>query len=102
MKHWLLLYELTPDYLERRPAFREAHLQLAWAAVARGELELGGAVGDPVDVAILLFRSESPATAEAFAASDPYVRNGLVRSWRVRPWMTVVGEGAAMPVRPGS
>ncbi len=100
--HWLLMYELAPDYLERRPDFRGAHLDLAWAAVERGELELGGAVGDPVDLAILLFRGESPAAAEAFAAADPYVRNGLVRSWRVRPWTTVVGEGAAMPVRPGS
>ena len=100
MKHWLLWYELAPDYLERRPTFREEHLRLAWAAVERGELELGGAVGDPVDLAILLFRGDSPAVAEAFAAADPYVRNGLIRRWRVRPWTTVVGEGAATPVRP--
>ena len=100
MKHWLLWYELAPDYLERRPTFREEHLRLAWAAVERGELELGGAVGDPVDLAILLFRGDSPAVAEAFAAADPYVRNGLIRGWRVRPWTTVVGEGAATPVRP--
>ena len=100
MKHWLLWYELAPDYLERRPTFREEHLRLAWAAVERGELELGGAVGDPLDLAILLFRGDSPAVAEAFAAADPYVRNGLIRRWRVRPWTTVVGEGAATPVRP--
>lgn len=100
MKHWLLWYELAPDYLERRPTFREEHLRLAWAAVERGELELGGAVGDPVDLAILLFRGDSPAVAEAFAAADPYVRNGLICGWRVRPWTTVVGEGAATPVRP--
>jgi uncharacterized protein YciI len=99
MKHFLLIYDLSPDYLERRPAFRAAHLQLAWIASERGELVLGGALNEPVDSALLLFKSESPAPAEAFAAEDPYVRNGLVKSWRVREWATVVGFDAANPVR---
>jgi len=94
------MYELAPDYLERRPQFRGAHLTLAWAASDRGELVLGGAVGDPVDTAILMFQGDSPAVAERFAAADPYVKNGLVRRWRVRPWSTVVGPTAAAPVRP--
>ena len=29
MNHYLLTYHLAPDYLERRPAFREEHLALA-------------------------------------------------------------------------
>jgi uncharacterized protein len=99
--HFLLFYEVTPDYLERREQFRTEHLALAWDAHARGELLLGGALADPVDGAVLLFRGDSAAVAEAFAQADPYVRNGLVTSWRVRPWRTVVGEGAASPVRPG-
>jgi hypothetical protein len=37
---------------------------------------------------------------EGFIAQDPYVQNGLVKSWRIRPWNTVVGELAANPVRP--
>ena len=98
--HYLLIYDLVPDYLERRAAFRAEHLKLAWQAHDRGELVLGGALTDPVDEAILLFRGDSPAVVEAFVAIDPYVRNGLVTRWRVRPWNTVVGEGAAMPVRP--
>jgi uncharacterized protein YciI len=100
--HYLLLYDLAPDYLERRVAFRAEHLALAWQAHARGELVLGGTLGDPVDGAVLLFQGDSPAAAEAFAAADPYVRNGLVARWRVRPWTTVVGAGAAFPARGGS
>jgi uncharacterized protein YciI len=46
-----------------------------------------------VDGAVLLFRGESPAAAEAFAAAAPYVVHGLVTGWRVRAWATVVGEG---------
>jgi len=97
--HYLLMYELADDYLERRPEHRSAHLALAWAAAERGELLLAGAITDPVDNALLLFQGESPAAAEAFARADPYVRSGLVKNWRVRPWQTVVGEQASNPVR---
>jgi uncharacterized protein YciI len=97
--HFLLFYELAPDYLERRPLFRAEHLALAWQAAERGELLLGGAVGEPVDLALLLFWGDSPEVAERFAAADPYVRSGMVTRWRVRPWTTVVGGEAAAPVR---
>lgn len=100
MAHFLLIYETAPDYLARRGAHRAAHLALAWAAVDRGELLLGGATGEPADGAMLLFRGEDGHAAEAFARADPYVREGLVTGWRVVPWATVVGEGAATPVRP--
>ncbi len=99
--HFLLIYDVSPDYLVRRGEFRNAHLQLAWAAHARGELLLGGALADPADGAILLFQGETAEAAERFARADPYVANGLVQRWRVRPWTTVVGDGAATPVRPG-
>jgi hypothetical protein len=89
--HYLLFYDVVPDYVARRAAFRDAHLALARAAHARGELVLGGALADPVDGAVLLFRGDSPTAAEAFAAADPYVTNGLVTRWRVRAWTTVVG-----------
>jgi len=102
MKHYLLQYDLAPDYLDRRPQFRNQHLALAWQAHERGELVLAGALEDPVDGALLLFRGESPAAAEAFARTDPYVKNGLVKSWRVRAWTTVAGAGAATPVRPST
>ncbi|WP_232494339.1 YciI-like protein [Novosphingobium kaempferiae] len=100
MNHYLLIYHLGPGYLERRPEFRAEHLALAWDAAERGELLLGGAVEDPLDTAMLLFAGEGPEVAEAFAAADPYVTNGLVERWNVRRWVTVVGEGASAPVRP--
>ena len=100
--HFLLFYSVADDYLSRRAAHRKAHLEHAWRAVGRGELILGGALADPPDGAILLFRGDSPAAAEAFAREDPYVRNGVVTSWRVREWTTVAGNEAASPVRPES
>jgi hypothetical protein len=98
--HHLLIYETAPDYLERRGEFRAAHLERAWAASADGALVLGGAVGDPVESALLLFEGDGPETAEAFARVDPYVVNGLIASWRVVPWNTVAGDTAANPVCP--
>jgi uncharacterized protein YciI len=100
MGHYLLIYDVVPDYLQRRGEFRAAHLALAWKAADAGELVLGGAVDDPLDTAMLLFRGDSPAAAQAFATADPYVKNGLVRAWRVRTWNTVVGPNAAAPLRP--
>lgn len=96
--HFLLFYDVVPDYVARRAAWRDEHLALARQAVQRGELVLAGALADPADGAVLLFQGDTPAAAQAFAAADPYVREGLVTHWRVRPWMTVVGEGAAHPV----
>lgn len=97
--HYLLFYDYVADVLERRGAHRAAHLKLAWEAQRRGELVLGGAYADPVDGALLLFRCESPDVPQAFVAADPYVKAGLVRQWRIRPWTTVIGEEAATPIR---
>jgi len=96
--HYLLFYDLVDGYPERRKPFRAAHLAYAREAVARGELVLGGALADPVDTAVLLFRAPSREAAERFAAKDPYVLNGLIRSWRVREWTTVIGSEAAVKV----
>ena len=98
MRHYILFYDLAADYLQRRSQYRGVHLDLARAAQARGELVLAGALANPVDGAVLLFRAESDEVAKRFAEADPYVLNGLVKSWRVREWTTVVGEGACQPI----
>ena len=92
--HYLLFYDGGDHYEERRKPFREAHIDYARAAVSRGELVLGGALGNPADGAVILFHADSPAAAEKFATSDPYVMNGVIKSWRVREWTTVVGSDA--------
>lgn len=98
--HYVLIYETTADYLERRGQYRAEHLALAWQWAETGELLLGGAMGEPVERAMLLFACDSPEVPANFARLDPYVRHGLVAHWRVMPWHTVVGEGAANPVLP--
>lgn len=53
----------------------------------------GGALANPIDALILLFRGSSPAVVEEFARNDLYVRNGVVTKGRVREWTTVVDDG---------
>jgi len=89
--HTILFYDVVDDYVERRAQFRAEHLELGRQAQERGELVLAGALAEPVDGAVLVFRGESPDAAVAFAKADPYVRNGLVKAWRVRKWTTVIG-----------
>jgi len=96
--HYLMFYDVVDGYAAKRVPFRTAHIAHARHAVARGDLVLGGALADPVDGAVFVFRGTSPAVAEAFAASDPYVVNGLVREWRVRAWTTVIGALAESPL----
>ncbi len=96
--HYLLMYDVIPDYVTRRVPIRAAHFAYAAPFVARGELLLGGALANPVDGAVLLFQADSSDVPERFARADPYVLGGLVREWAVREWTTVVGPGAANPL----
>ncbi len=86
--HHILFYEVVPDYIERRTPFRAEHLGLARAAHEKGDLVMAGALTDPPDGAVLVFRT--PEAAQAFAQADPYVKNGLIANWKVRAWNTVI------------
>jgi len=91
MKHFALMYDVVDGFVDKRMAFRPAHLELIRAAHGRGELLLAGALGDPPDGALLVFRADSAEVAERFATADPYVTGGLVTRWSVRPWNVVIG-----------
>lgn len=90
MAYFAMIYDLVDDYMARRGAFREQHLKMAADAHTRGELMLGGAFADPPDKALLIFRANDSKVAESFARNDPYVLNGLVKHWEVRPWNVVI------------
>jgi uncharacterized protein YciI len=89
--HFLLMYDYVEDILEQRTPFRKEHLKNAQAAYERGELLMAGAMTDPIDGAIFVFETDEIEVVNAFVKSDPYVKNGLVTRWRVRPWQVVVG-----------
>ncbi|ADR21106.1 hypothetical protein MATR_12640 [Marivirga tractuosa] len=92
MNYYLLFYKTIENYVEKRDPYRSEHLKIAEDAHQNGSLVMAGAMAEPADGAVLIFKGESPKIAEDFANSDPYVKNGLIKSWEVRPWTVVVGQ----------
>jgi uncharacterized protein YciI len=101
MTYFALFYYVVNDYVSRRSVYREEHLRLAEAAHQRGELLLAGALTDPTDGALLVFRTNERSVVEDFAHNDPYVKNELVTRWEVRPWAVVIGGETANPLAAG-
>lgn len=92
MNYYALIYYVVDDYITRRATYRDEHLRLAREANKRGELLLAGAFSEPADRALLVFRSSNTSLIEDFVRNDPYVVNGLVTRWEIRPWAVVIGN----------
>ena len=89
--YYILLYKTVDNYVERRAPFRNEHLSLAQQALENGTLIMGGALADPSDEAMLIFKGEDSSVAENFAKNDPYLKNEVIKEWQVRQWIVVVG-----------
>ena len=82
-----LIYDYPADILERRAPYRDEHLARIAAWHADGRIVIAGAMGDPPQSGLIVFRDA--AEAAAFPAGDPYVTAGLVMGHRVIPWTVV-------------
>jgi uncharacterized protein YciI len=91
MNYYALFYEVVDDFVARRAPFRQEHLRLANEARERGEIIFAGALAEPA-AALIVFHVDDKTKVESFASNDPYVQNGLVKKWEVRPWNVVVGN----------
>ncbi|CAL8463514.1 g3048 [Coccomyxa elongata] len=88
----VLQYKYVPDILEKRTPFREAHLSKAGEQAAQGRIILGGALAEPVDSALFVWKNSTTKDIEEFVKADPYVINGLVTDWSIRPYMVMIGQ----------
>jgi uncharacterized protein len=52
---------------------------------------MAGAAGDPVDSGLFIFKDLAAEDIEQYVKTDPYVLNGLVTSWTVKPYMVAIG-----------
>jgi uncharacterized protein len=85
--YYLLFYEKAPDYKALQTPWQKQHLDYVLAAINAGDISLAGSLDNPDDgSAVILFKSDSPLTAENFATADPYVLHGVVSRWYVRRW----------------
>ena len=87
--YYILFYKTVENYTEKRLPFRQEHLDLVKSSKEKGELILAGALSNPADGAVLVFKGDSASAAENFALSNPYVKNGLITEWYVREWIVV-------------
>jgi len=92
VSYYALFYEVVDDFVARRVPFREEHLRFAREAYERGEIVLAGALAEPADRALIVFNVDDKSKVDAFVRKDPYVVNGLVKKWEIRPWSVVIGN----------
>jgi uncharacterized protein len=90
--YYILFYKTIDNYIEKRKPFRTLHLQMAKAAYENGTLIMAGALDEPADEAVFVFKTDNPETVMNFAKNDPYVQNNLISKWFVRPWNVVIGN----------
>jgi uncharacterized protein YciI len=87
--YYILFYKTVENYIERRAPLRGDHLGLVGEFHNDGRLFMAGALAEPADGAVLIFRGDTPEAAHEFVSRDPYVKNGLITEWSVRPWIVV-------------
>ena len=63
--YYILFHKTADNYVEKRAPFREEHLAYANAALQRGDLVMAGALAEPVDGAVLVFKGEKACRSGA-------------------------------------
>ena len=87
--YYILFYKTVENYTKLRAPFRNDHLGLVNEFHSDGRMVMAGALADPADGAVLIFKGDTPEAAHEFVERDPYVKNGLVTEWSVRQWNVV-------------
>ena len=87
----LLTLDYVEDILEKRDPYRADHIAGAKAAEADGKVVLAGALQNPTDAGVFVFKDCDEAFVDAFVKADAYDKAGLVPGYTIRPWMIVVG-----------
>jgi uncharacterized protein len=86
---YVLLYESADDVVTRAPIHFPAHRIRLVDFHARGTLLMVGPFSNAQEEGSMAIFTSREA-AEAFVAEDPFVLNGVVRSWQIREWNEVL------------
>jgi uncharacterized protein YciI len=89
---YVLLYESADDVAAKAPQHFPAHLARITEFQRRGEILMVGTFGDAQrHGAMGIFPTRE--AVEAFVADDPFVLNGVVRSYEIREWNEILTAG---------
>jgi uncharacterized protein YciI len=90
---YLMSYRAVDDFLPLAQANVAGHRARLQEFHERGVLLLAGPLGEPGNGdAIGVFTTRE--AAEEFVSGDPFVVNGVVAEWSVRPWNEVLQPDA--------
>ena len=87
---YVLFYESADDVLEMAPRHFPAHKERLDRFHGEGTLLLVGTFANPKEEGSMAIFTTREA-AEEFANGDPFVQNGVVRSWYLREWNEILG-----------
>ena len=85
MPKYVLFYESADDVRAKAPPFFPAHVARWREFQNQGTLLMVGTFANPQEEGSMAIFTTREA-AEAFAKSDPFVVNGVVRRWSIREW----------------
>lgn len=87
----LLTLDYVEDILEKRDPYRAEHIAGAKAEEEAGRCVLAGALQNPTDKGVFVFKDCDEGYVRDFVERDAYVKAGLVTGYTIRPWLVVVG-----------
>ena len=85
MPKYVLFYESADDVRSKAPLFFRAHVARWKEFQNEGTLLMIGTFANAQEEGSMAIFTTRDA-AEAFAKSDPFVLNGVVRRWSIREW----------------
>ena len=86
---FVMTYRAVEDFLPLAQQHGAGHVARVREFADRGVLLMVGTFDEPMNgEAMGVFTTRE--AAEEFIAGDPFVRNGVVASWTVRPWDEVL------------
>lgn len=91
-KLYVVQYEFVENVLEKRAPYRADHLALFRKQVESGNMIIGGAVDHPPTGSLTIFRNLTASEIEQIVQQDPYVINGVVKNYTIKPYIAVAGD----------
>jgi uncharacterized protein YciI len=86
---YVVLYESADDVAGRAPAHFPAHKARLDDFHRRGDILMVGTFADPqAQGSMAIFPTRK--AAESFVAGDPFVLNGVVKSYEIREWREIL------------
>ncbi len=89
------IIEYTTDR-DKIQSVRPVHRQYLAELKAQGKLVASGPFTDDSG-ALIIYEAENRQEAEQLLQHDPFCREGIFRSWQLRPWNPVLANRALLP-----